>query len=636
MKFNNLAVIFIAMLLLVCSVSATLTSTYYVGNKTVIKFYDPGTVNWTVPANVTSVDYLIVGGGGGGGRSNSSHAFSGGGGAGGVLNGTGAVLPGIDITIVVGDGGLGGFDSDCNGYYPDSCTYVQGGDGDSSFFGVLEAYGGGGGGAANAADVAARVGRNGGSGGGGATNSLGGGTGTVGQGHDGEAGAPSYTSNGGSADVGRMAFLSNITGTSLYYGGGGAGGLSYAGTLAGAVYVGQGGGGNGTLGLIFDVGMDCDTAAGISMLCYHTTTPPEDGLPDTGGGGGGDFGVSDTVTDHNWRHWDAGDGGSGVVIISYDTPEYIPPAQPERMWAATHNVKITARSTFGGPIENALINATYVETSGPLAWLYEWVGVPYNVSVQTTTLSGHTGADGSVNFLMVESVQYNITATKVGEISASMLIYPKDDDYTIWAEPISGSILFPTGYNELEQIQFMANGTELTPNTAQIFTMYNDSLGQTTWTQVQVNRSTSVGNLTTETVVGTYTTAGGNFTKIFALTDHRDKSYIVRMRSSGTTFGNVSRDYGIAFPPGPISFGIPEDLLVYVGMLGIFFIGLCFTRSLPGPAAVTCIFFAWLFLFMGWWRDLAPDWIVAAGLLLFSVVAIIFVIMLRSKKTEYQ
>ena len=55
MKFNQLAVIFIAILLLACSVSATSTATYYVGNNTVIVFYDPGTMNWTVPANVTSV-----------------------------------------------------------------------------------------------------------------------------------------------------------------------------------------------------------------------------------------------------------------------------------------------------------------------------------------------------------------------------------------------------------------------------------------------------------------------------------------------------------------------------------------------------------------------------------------------------
>lgn len=631
MKFNNLAVIFIAMLLLVCSVSATLTATYYIGNKTVIMFYDPGTVNWTVPANVTSVDYLIVGGGGGGGRSNSTgnaDPNSGGGGGGGVLNGTGAVTPGIDLTIVVGDGGLGGFDSDCHGFAPDGCTYDVGGDGDSSLFGILEAFGGGGGGAAIGAVPAARVGRNGGNGGGGGGNAVSGGTGVAGQGNDGDQGSDG-NHHGGSSSL-TTGFLSNITGTAHYYGTGGGGGSELALSE---------GGGDGARGLTselwpFDCGHD---SGGAQYMCIYNTILPEDGTDGLGGGGGGDQGGYFGGMDYfNYRHFDAGNGGSGVVIVSYDTPAYVPPAQPERMWAATHNVKITARSTFGGPIENALINATYVETSGPLAWLYEWVGVPYNVSVQTTTLSGHTGADGSVNFLMVESVQYNITATKVGEISASMLIYPKDDDYTIWAEPISGSILFPTGYNELEQIQFIANGTELTPNTAQIFTMYNDSLGQTTWTQVQVNRSTSVGNLTTETIVGTYTTAGGNFTKIFALTDHRDKSYIVRMRSAGTTFGNVSRDFGIAFPPGPISFGIPEDLLVYVGMLGIFFIGLCFTRSLPGPAAVTCIFFAWLFLFMGWWRDLAPDWIVAAGLLVFSVVAVIFVIMLRSKKTEYQ
>ena len=124
-------------------------------------------------------DYLIVGGGGGGGRSNSTGNPHGDqiveeGGGGGVLNGTGAVLPGIDITIVVGDGGLGGFDSDCNGFAPDDgCTYVSGGDGDSSFFGILEGLWRRRRRCRNSGAVPAdRLGRNGGSGGGGGGNAA--------------------------------------------------------------------------------------------------------------------------------------------------------------------------------------------------------------------------------------------------------------------------------------------------------------------------------------------------------------------------------------------------------------------------------------------------------------------------------
>ena len=62
----------------------------------------PGTTSWTVPAGVTSVEYLVVAGGGSGG---SSYGTAGGGGAGGVRTGTLSVIPGSSHTITVGAGG---------------------------------------------------------------------------------------------------------------------------------------------------------------------------------------------------------------------------------------------------------------------------------------------------------------------------------------------------------------------------------------------------------------------------------------------------------------------------------------------------------------------------------------------------
>jgi len=330
-----------------------------------------------------------------------------------------------------------------------------------------------------------------------------------------------------------------------------------------------------------------------------------------------------------------GGSSSHSELISVIEPTPVP-TPSVRQWAATHNVKITVRSVWGGPVSGVTVNATYVETSGPLAWLWDWVGLPANATVQNTTLSGHTGADGSINFLLVESVQYNITAFKAGEVNAGMFIYPKDDDYTIWADGINKSILFPTGYNELEQITFNVSARELNTTAGRITVNYGDALGQTTWAQVLVNQSASTGNLTLENTVASYTSGAGNFTYNFDLLGTRDESYIVRLRSSGTVFANVTRDYGVAFPPGPVSFGIPEGLLVYLGMLGIIVITFFFPRSLPGPAVIVAMMFAWVFYYLGWWKDLAPPDIVFAALVLFSSIAIIFNIVLRSKKTFFE
>ena len=215
----------------------------------VISFTSVGSCNWTVPADVTSVEYLIVGGGGGGG---SRHG--GGGGAGGVLTGTTPVTPGDVVPITVGAGGMG-TPAHSNASY----AGVTASDGSSSEAFSLEAFGGGHG-RSPGGDAT-----NGGSGGGSsvpaATSAPG--TGVAGQGHDGAEGAavssawsggggggagaagnPGVAGTGGAGGAGMQ---SSITGTATYYGGGGGGGGT---SLAVAVPGGAGGIGGGGTGIV--------------------------------------------------------------------------------------------------------------------------------------------------------------------------------------------------------------------------------------------------------------------------------------------------------------------------------------------------------------------------------------------------
>lgn len=92
-----------------------------------------GTGTWTVPAGVSSIQYMIVGGGGGGGAGNSSAA--GGGGAGAFYETTEpfVVSAGTSISATVGTGGSGG------------TAGAAGNNGVDSIFNSITAYGGGGG-----------------------------------------------------------------------------------------------------------------------------------------------------------------------------------------------------------------------------------------------------------------------------------------------------------------------------------------------------------------------------------------------------------------------------------------------------------------------------------------------------------
>ena len=258
-----------------------------------VKWNTTGTDSWAVPGAVTSIDYVVIGGGGGGG-----HQYAGGGGAGGFLNGTGYNVTGLSaITITVGAPGAG------------STAIAQAGaSGGNSALDDIVADGGGGGGSQSHTS-----GHDGGSGGGSVPVTGVGGHGTAGQGHDGAdySGNNAGGGGGGASEAGHQAvtivagdggagILSDITGTTLPYSGGGGGATT------------NGVGANGV---------------GGSDIGGNGGNPPTAGKMDTGSGGGGSTGATAST---------GAAGSGGVVIIRYITP-----AAP----VASFNLVLTDTST---------------------------------------------------------------------------------------------------------------------------------------------------------------------------------------------------------------------------------------------------------------------------------------------------
>jgi prepilin-type N-terminal cleavage/methylation domain-containing protein len=240
----------------------------------------PGSLTWTVPSGVSSLEYLVVAGGGGGGA-----RHGGGGGAGGLLTATDfSVVAETEHSIAVGAGGAG----DAN----TSSSCHRGGNGGNSIFSTIIATGGGAGGGGDTCAGAA-----GGSGGGAADRfAAAGGTGIVGQGYNGGTTPAEFRGSGGggageaghvspsqgTAAPGGNGIQSSITGSAIYYAGGGGAGM--ADSLGGL-----GGGGRG----------------------HMSTAKGENGVNGLGGGGG--------ATDENLS-LPGGNGGSGVVILRFLHP----------------------------------------------------------------------------------------------------------------------------------------------------------------------------------------------------------------------------------------------------------------------------------------------------------------------------
>ena len=264
---------------------------------TLVIYTNVGTFSFTPPADVTEVEYLVVGGGGGGGGIGSGGmGGGGGGGAGGYRSNVGGTPFSVSstqtYTVVVGGGGAPGV----GGSSP-------GGDGGGSQFATISAVGGGGG-----ASFGNNVGRPGGSGGGGRLNSSGsGGAGTAGQGNSGGAGASSGSGAGGGGGA-------TANGQQAPSGIGGWGGSGASNNITGTWQHFSGGGGGGGFGNLGGVGGNGGGGSALS-----TRGAGENGQPGTGGGGSGATGSS------SGDAFNGGAGGSGIVIIRYSTSSFGPP-----------------------------------------------------------------------------------------------------------------------------------------------------------------------------------------------------------------------------------------------------------------------------------------------------------------------
>ena len=241
------------------------------------------------PTQSLTADYLVVAGGGGAGYSSSVNGTgTGGGGAGGLRStvtttgGGGSLETPLSLTaqaytVTVGAGGTGG-----------TSASVDATDGSNSVFSTITSTGGGGSRSSGLPNGA--VGRPGGSGAGnsnadtGAANTgtanqgfAGGkGAGTFGTGGGGGAGQIGGTASGNDGGTGGNGLAISITGSSVNYAGGGAGGRGVSGAAAGV--------------------------AGTGGTAVNTN-----GTANTGAGGGG----ANSSINAGYA------GGSGIVIVRY-------------------------------------------------------------------------------------------------------------------------------------------------------------------------------------------------------------------------------------------------------------------------------------------------------------------------------
>ena len=310
-----------------------------------VHLYRRGEYTFTTPDYVTNIEIIVVGGGGAGG-----YKIGGGGGGGGVYYSKSyGVTTNTTYFITVGRGGIAP---------ANTTTASSEGKGEYSTFSLdsdhehplIEVPGGGGGGSCSTTETIV-TGGNGASGGGAggrgdaATKGEKGGSalsvaGIV-YGHNGGDG--NHKQNSGAvgayaAGGGGGGQREGLTASSDTWFGGGAGGSGVASDILGEpLWFGAGGGGG--YAYKFDAtGNHSKPGAGGSGIGGNAAdvrngTPATSGVANTGAGGGGgsSFCKGDNVDNTKDTYWQGGNGGDGVVIISYEVHGRDPIADEPRI-----------------------------------------------------------------------------------------------------------------------------------------------------------------------------------------------------------------------------------------------------------------------------------------------------------------
>jgi PKD repeat protein len=492
----------------------------------------PGTFYWVCPANVTTVS-LNLGVGGGSGKGAYiwyGNYYIGYGGSSGEWqnHATIATTPGTNYTIVVGAGGVAS-----------AVDAVSNAGGLSSAFTFTSA--GGAGGLSSP----------------GATNANGG------------AGSNGFLT-GGNANAG-----GSVT--------------SYSGGLAGSGY-GAGGGGGAARTSPAEAGVGgkgSDGYVGIFQTGYSTfNTPDFSGTPLSGVAGTlVSFTDESLILDNSniTYLWDFGDDSTSTTIgdivhvfpyvgsytvsltintdlgsVTEEKEAYINLVSevPQLDLKTEPNpVQFTIVDKYGRYLKNVAATAKMTSTStNGTNWLTTLFGIsPDATSVNETTMYDVAGDDGAVVFPLVSAALYHITFTNASQgVSDAKDIHPVQANYIYILGSTATAV--PANNTAINITLWTYPPASTNPATVYLIANYTDSTATTSNVTFFVNFSSN------QTIKYTHSHTSSPMDEQYGVTNTAGVGYTWAVRSTSTTFGNVSKAMGLTLK-GTGQYGLASNLL---------------------------------------------------------------------------
>jgi len=302
---------------------------------------------------------------------------------------------------------------------------------------------------------------------------------------------------------------------------------------------------------------------------------------------------------------------------------------------APKSVRFTVQTIWGSPIQNCCVNCTGYETTvGSWEWLYTLFGVDCNETpIATEEMGGYTDYKGDINFLMLEPVKYECSFVKAGEINKTIEIYPKDEYYLILATDYGNASWLEGGVDINKAVTIAVTTETINSTAAYVIVNYTDTSSGTTGGTVYLNQTDPDDPAGPELNIDSYAITGSSFGTAFTVTDYSGESFFVRVRPVHSTW-DFERDFAVTFPEEQFNpMGLTDTELAMIATFLILFTGCLFGAVSAPHAPLVMSFLGWLFLAFGWLDAVFAT--ASISLVLATVMSIVYLIMIRSKKERW-
>lgn len=231
-----------------------------------------------------------------------------------------------------------------------------------------------------------------------------------------------------------------------------------------------------------------------------------------------------------------------------------------------------------------------------------------NVTVRYTsaageniTLTGVTGTDGAVAFLLTPTFYHTITFTNASQgIDKTITLYPKATEYWIIAKATEGGWA-DYDHDPTRYIHISVSQNEIDDTDAFINVTYLDDLNGTTALRMWVNQTNASDLLGDQIMIDSWISPGSNnsTSHSFIVSNYRGQDYMVYVwhehNEFGTTYTRPVRFIGIL-----IDLGLPTISYAYMSFAILFFMAAMFgATSTSIGGIVTCVT-GWLLYAIGW------------------------------------